>query len=435
MGVSKISSEETLCQRTEEVQDIVEQMPTHWTNTIVFILMCIVITIFLFLYFVTYSDCVGGEISITSPKAPVRLLAQSAGRLHLICNNGRKIRKGMTIAYIECGADYNDILKLEKICASHNSVEELSIHENLMLGPLGDVYNDFILSYKNYIRVKCSKKYANLLASLINKKENNMVVCANIEKEEKMLYRTLQKRLLQLKTDSILLSVGAISMENLEEKQQIVDDLKRTMMELNTSYLNKISEIGGMNIEVAKIHITYDDELMTAYNTLQIKYNQLKNNLSQWKEAYLVVAPINGRLQYLGFWNENKHINLKDELFCILPEQNKIIGEQIILTESAGKVKKGQDVKIQLSEYPYVEYGILSGKVVDIANVSSNITRQGNIIQCYKVHISFPWGTTTNYGKELRLNYETKGYGRIILQKKRLIERLFDNLRMIEKES
>ena len=47
----------------------------------------------------------------------------------------------------------------------------------------------------------------------------------------------------------------------------------------------------------------------------------------------------------------------------------------------------------------------------------------------YLVIISFPDGTLTNFGKILPLDFETKGTVEIITKRKRLIERLFDNLK------
>jgi hypothetical protein len=45
------------------------------------------------------------------------------------------------------------------------------------------------------------------------------------------------------------------------------------------------------------------------------------------------------------------------------------------------------------------------------------------------VIVSFPDGTVTNYGQPLVLDFETKGIVEIVTKPKRLIERLFDNLK------
>ena len=47
----------------------------------------------------------------------------------------------------------------------------------------------------------------------------------------------------------------------------------------------------------------------------------------------------------------------------------------------------------------------------------------------FPVILTFPDGTLTNFGKILPLDFETKGTVEIITKRKRLIERLFDNLK------
>ena len=50
-------------------------------------------------------------------------------------------------------------------------------------------------------------------------------------------------------------------------------------------------------------------------------------------------------------------------------------------------------------------------------------------METYLVTIRFPDGTVTNYGKRLDIKFEAKGIVDVITKKKRLIERLFDNLK------
>lgn len=55
-------------------------------------------------------------------------------------------------------------------------------------------------------------------------------------------------------------------------------------------------------------------------------------------------------------------------------------------------------------------------------------SKDGNV-ETYLVTIRFPDGTVTNYGKRLDIKFEAKGIVDVITKKKRLIERLFDNLK------
>jgi hypothetical protein len=56
-------------------------------------------------------------------------------------------------------------------------------------------------------------------------------------------------------------------------------------------------------------------------------------------------------------------------------------------------------------------------------------------VDSYLLIVSFPKGLITNYGTKLDFKFETKGSAEIITKKRRLIERFFDNLKYIQKES
>jgi hypothetical protein len=63
----------------------------------------------------------------------------------------------------------------------------------------------------------------------------------------------------------------------------------------------------------------------------------------------------------------------------------------------------------------------------------SLITRQEQIqqnsINTYLVLVELPRGLSTNYGEQLDFKYEIEGVADIIVRERRLIYRLFDNIR------
>ena len=89
----------------------------------------------------------------------------------------------------------------------------------------------------------------------------------------------------------------------------------------------------------------------------------------------------------------------------------------------------GQDVNVKLADYPYDEYGYVRGSVNAISRLTHNTEDSNGITNVYLVEIAFPNGMVTNFGKHIVPNYETIGIGEIITKKRRLIERLFDNLK------
>lgn len=100
--------------------------------------------------------------------------------------------------------------------------------------------------------------------------------------------------------------------------------------------------------------------------------------------------------------------------------------------QGSGKVEVGQKVIVKMSDYPYMEYGYIEGKVENISMVSTPINYgNGTTMESYLVSLVFPEGLKTNYGLQLDFRFETKGIAEIITKDRRLIERFFDNLKYI----
>lgn len=143
----------------------------------------------------------------------------------------------------------------------------------------------------------------------------------------------------------------------------------------------------------------------------------------------MLYAPVAGELEYLGFWRDNSFVQAGQELFSVIPDKNNILGEVTIPSFGAGKVETGQTANVKINNYPYDEYGLMKGVVKSVSRITNKLKTQNGDVDAYLVVISFPNGTVTNFGKTLPLDFESKGTAEIITKRKRLIERLFDNLK------
>jgi glutamate mutase epsilon subunit len=92
-------------------------------------------------------------------------------------------------------------------------------------------------------------------------------------------------------------------------------------------------------------------------------------------------------------------------------------------------VKIGQTANVKINNYPYDEYGLLKGVVKSVSRITNKVQTKNGTGDAYLVVVAFPEGTVTNFGKQLSLDFESKGTAEIITKRKQLIERLFDNLK------
>ena len=108
-----------------------------------------------------------------------------------------------------------------------------------------------------------------------------------------------------MERDSILASKKVVSKSELEQTQNSLLTQGEAEASLRSSQLMKQAEIKTSQIEIARSHIEEDEQLEAAYIDMMAKRNLLQTELRLWEEKYVIKAPTNGKLDYLGFWREN----------------------------------------------------------------------------------------------------------------------------------
>jgi HlyD family secretion protein len=156
--------------------------------------------------------------------------------------------------------------------------------------------------------------------------------------------------------------------------------------------------------------------------TTLLEFERLKGATERWKNKYLFVSPINGKVSFNKFVEDNIYLNRNDNVFTIIPVKGgKVEGNAEMAISKSGKVRVGQKVNIKLANFPYGEYGMLEGKIKSISLTPSN--------DKYILSIELPNGLVSTYGKELNFKQNMKGIAEIITEDLRLIERVFYQFR------
>ncbi|MBR0433451.1 MAG: HlyD family efflux transporter periplasmic adaptor subunit [Bacteroidaceae bacterium] len=425
--MNTVRNEENLMFRSEEVQDIIERMPTGWTRYVSLVVTALLMVMVVLSVLITYPDTVIGEVTLTSEVAPVRLVATSTGRLHLLHADGDSVCVGDIIAFVDDGALLPDILLLDSLLG-RNAMSNEPL-PSLVLGNLSSMYNEVVFARQQLEQLRSTSVYKNMLQSLDAQIQVHYAL-AEIQKRQLLMNEgDLQLSRLRLVKDSILHNEGAISDEDMEHRYSAVIAFEQRQISQESNFLSTQSEIQQNQIEKARVSINEKEELNKALNYVRVKEDELRSSLRQWKERYLLTSAINGRLEYLGFWRENEMVTPGKILFTVLPFRGNIFGEAHISALGFGKVEVGQRVSVKLENYPYDEFGHLEGRVKHISHLKQSVQTLNGNRESYLVLMDFPKGLQTNYGVTLDVGYEAHGSAEIITEPKRLIERLFDNLK------
>ncbi|UHG94920.1 hypothetical protein [Spirosoma oryzicola] len=110
---------------------------------------------------------------------------------------------------------------------------------------------------------------------------------------------------------------------------------------------------------------------------------------------------------------------IKLSTILIMPQEVSGYEVQIRLPiRGSGKIKAGQHVLIRLDEYPTNEFGYLEGFITSFIPVS--------IDQHYRVNVQLSKGLMTTLNKKLPLQPELRGTAEVMLDEKKLLQRMID---------
>ena len=424
--------------RTEEVVSIIERMPTKFGMTISAIAIGLVLLLLLFGWLIKYPSILSGQIVINTRQAPVKLIASTSGNIILLENkSGTKVKTGEYVAYIRNEANLEDVRLLDNMLSKTN-IHQLSYKENrhsfpenLSLGEINNKYFNFLNSLYQYLDYSVQQPYE--FQKQINQKLLELQVAKfsqlkNDAENQEIKYKISQSL---FKKDSTLFAKDVTSKADIEHSLIAKANSKLDYYAIDKEINNTVYQINEAKNKAQVIAIEKAVKERELIVNLFNSYYDLIDSVKKWERTYVIISPIEGKIDFLNFIKDNDYIQSGQELFKIVPDNNQLIGQVNLPENGSGKVKIGQSVIIKLNNYPYNEYGSIKGKVkrISLATNQQTLFDNQNKINSYLVDIELPFGLKTNYGVELNFHAEAKGTAEIITADRRLIERFFDNLR------
>lgn len=418
---------------SEEVQDILSRPPHKIIRVGIMIMSIVIFAILVASWFIRYPDTISAEVSITSVNIPAALIAKSTGKItHLMVRNGDLIKPGTVTAVIENPARYEDVMYLDSVLnrfnADNDSTGELIAESHpLLLGDLQAAFREFQKNCYDYHLFLSVNFLAQKISSLRKQLEttgvyyNRVLMQSNLQAEEMEIART------EFRRDSLLFKQGVLSPAEFDKSKSTLLQHKQTYEQAKTSLTSIQLQKLQMEQQIIENELTLNEQTRQLKQNISQSYNTLRNNLNTWKQTYLLISPVEGKVTFTGMREINQNIVAGDVIMTIVPvKKSEIVGTIILPMRGAGKVKSGQEVNVKFDNYPYMEFGMVKARIRTI----SLVPKESN----YILEIVFPNGLHTNYGRELTFTQEMKGNAEIITEDLRLIERLIAPIRSILKE-
>ncbi len=411
-------------QRTEEVQQIISRMPTRFGFVISLIVVFLFVLFFLFGWAVRYPDIVTGQITINANSAPLKLIANSNGKLKLLgIKTMDNVKEGELIAFIDNPTNPKSIIQLVQRLPKSFSLGELNSKYYLFINALQE--------YSNYeedrLYDKQSKNFKELYKEQLKSINSENVKVQMAEKSLNYAHKFYSR-------DSILLLKQVISESEMDKSQMSYLSSKNALQNSISNLINAKQSAQQTKNRIQELAIQIPEKEQELRISLVSAYNDLIDNIKAWEQKYVFKAQMSGKVQFLKFYHQDQFLQAGEEVFTIVPKEDEAFGQVILPAQGSGKIKIGQEVIVKLDNFPHLEYGSITGVVKSISLTTNTVKTEKSQLDTYMVLVTFPDQLKTNYGTKLDFKAEAKGTAEIITNDRRLIERLFDNLKYVVKK-
>lgn len=417
---------------SEEIQELMGFIPkgvVRWGLTVIFLILSGII---IGSFFFRSPEIITAPMVLTTENPPVELLSKSTGKIdRLFVQDGQLLDVGTLVALINNPTNYQDYLLLKEgfhIGSDTTNWDEEVLADELpgqvILGELQSPYSSFLKnrnSFRHYLT-------QNLIPQKIELLKRQIV-------KQKEYYQTqLRQRDIQLKDlslsgkafdrDSVLFIKQAISESEYENARQTLLVKKAVSIGFDASLKNTESSILQMLQNSVELQIQHEKELAQYRLDLDETKQNIENQMHQWEEKYLVTSPVNGKITYTSVWSENQEVKTGELIGTVIPQGDlTIIAKTIIPTSGFGKVDVGQRVNIKLAGFPYMQFGMLKGRIRSISLVPE--------AKGYVAEIELEKGMISSYKENLKFIQQMDGTAEIVTKDLRLIYRFINPLRAL----
>ena len=418
---------------SEEAQEVLGRIPswiTRWGVTVIFAVFALIVA---GACIIKYPERVSATITITTDNAPIDVVSRAGGELERIfAVSGALVREGELLAVVSSSADYGDVLDVSRILDNpyEGGVKEMAfdarIYSDYGMGGLQGDYSAFSQAcsrYKDYLERSVIFNKIRLIEIQIDKQKEYY---SQLEDQWSVMTEDFEYERKSFERDSLLYAQRAISETEYDQAARSLLQGRNEIMSFAAQMTSTELSIIQLEQQAAELSMQYDDETAAYEQEILSAKEVLAAQIEDWKMSYLMVAPVDGTVSFVRKWDQSQFINAGDVFLTVVPQKRgNTVGIIRIPQESFGKVALGQRVNVRLSGYPYMEYGMLAGRIEYISSVPEAAQSQGASSN-YVAQVGFPDGMRTTYGKEISLIQKMEGSAEIITQDRRLIMRFLD---------
>ncbi len=414
---------------SDEVREIMYRPPSWLLRSGTGLLFGGVLVLFLLGWFIHYPDMIEARMTLTGTTPVVEVVARQSGHLaSLRVAEKQAVKKDDILAIVRSPADAGvvlalapDLAQLAAQITGDGALPRRKFEALDTLGELQPAYTAFVgawISCHDILADDYAKKTGELLDGQAKQKGTQIT---GMETQVKLADRERTLEAEKFARMKALHERDSISTAQLQDAEQQFIAGERVREMARKSLTEEKIALATLEKEAAEIRHQRSEALRLSREKLRESLNTLRSQLDIWQADYVLRAPADGTVAFHDFWSDQQYVTAGQHVFLIVPETTKLIGRMSVKQSGAGKITKGQTVRVKLQDFPYKEFGLVTGRVQSVSLVARD---SANLVL---VDLDYP--LISSYGKAVPFKQEMTGEASIVTEDMRLIGRVFNEIR------
>ena len=419
----------------EAIQEIVEYVPgglLRWGIATLAAILSIVVAV---AWLVSYPDVVRGRFNVTTVTPPARMVARISGEIARIAvEEGQRVSRGDLLLVFESPTPHRDALRalavLDALDRALGEGRSLPTIEDLALGDLQGDYARLLQASSDFLALEAESRFYDDQRSVLRTQlQQHREMAARQASQQELLEVDLGLARREVDRRRRLREEGVVAVTDFEAAEKELLQVQLAAETGRAAVSRSRIEVSELHKAVLEIDRRQGDERRSRTIELRNAVQGLRTAIAGWEDEHVVRAPLGGTVSFFRDLHEAQHVVAGEPIVAVLPESFEVVAKVQLDQRMAGKVEPNQRVILRFDSYPFRQYGTVTGVVQQISGLTMTVDGDRHV---YLLDVRLPEGLRSSYDVELDFRQELRGDADIVTAERRLLQRLFDQFRIVE---
>jgi hemolysin D len=249
------------------------------------------------------------------------------------------------------------------------------------------------------------------------------------------------KRYLKAKNQGIVSGIKVVERKDLVREKERLLEQSNSDTEQAQFYLQEQEESYQSLIHSGEIAVLKSrEQLKQIEKQIGTLSSQIKENQSQMESLNyqlaqrIVKAPVNGFIFQLSTFKAGSVLQPGGLVAEIAPKQSSLILKAQMHPTESGSLDLGMPVKLKFDAYPFQDFGIVEGKLINISPTTKVVDTEQGKTESYELEVKLNRDYIQAKNKRVALRPGQTATVEVILRQRRLIDFVLDPFKKLNKD-